>query len=97
MNLGDAIDSLYEEYGYYRNDLCSFTFEGVSGMQTMKNLMERLRAEKPTELAGRKVTSSVDYENDDTGLPKAQVLEYRLEGKAKLIVRPSGTEPKIKV
>ena len=97
MNLGDAIDSLYEEYGYYRNDLCSFTFEGVSGMQTMKNLMERLRAEKPAELAGRKVLSSVDYENDNTGLPKAQVLEYRLEGKAKLIVRPSGTEPKIKV
>lgn len=49
------------------------------------------------ELAGRKVLSSVDYENDNTGLPKAQVLEYRLEGKAKLIVRPSGTEPKIKV
>ena len=97
MNLGDAIDRLYEEYGYYRNDLCSFTFEGVSGMQTMKNLMERLRAEKPAELAGRKVLSSVDYENDNTGLPKAQVLEYRLEGKAKLIVRPSGTEPKIKV
>ena len=97
MNLGDAIDSLYETFGYYRNDLCSFTFEGVSGMQTMKNLMERLRAEKPAELAGRKVLSSVDYENDDTGLPKAQVLEYRLEGKAKLIVRPSGTEPKIKV
>ena len=97
MNLGDAIDSLYETFGYYRNDLCSFTFEGVSGMQTMKNLMERLRAEKPAELAGRKVLSSVDYENDDTGLPKAQVLEYRLDGKAKLIVRPSGTEPKIKV
>ena len=97
MTLGDAVDSLYEEYGYYRNDLCSFTFEGVSGMQTMKNLMEHLRAEKPRELAGRKVVSSVDYENDATGLPKAQVLEYRLEGKAKLIVRPSGTEPKIKV
>ena len=97
MNLGDAIDSLYETFGYYRNDLCSFTFEGVSGMQTMKDLMERLRAEKPAELAGRKVLSSVDYENDDTGLPKAQVLEYRLDGKAKLIVRPSGTEPKIKV
>ena len=97
MNLGDAIDSLYEAFGYYRNDLCSYTFEGVSGMQTMKALMERLRAEKPQELAGRKVVSSIDYENDDTGLPKAQVLEYRLEGKAKLIVRPSGTEPKIKV
>ena len=97
MNLGDAIDSLYETFGYYRNDLCSFTFEGVTGMQTMKNLMEGLRAEKPQTLAGRKVLSSVDYENDDTGLPKAQVLEYRLDGKAKLIVRPSGTEPKIKV
>ena len=97
VNLGDAIDSLYEQYGYYRNDLCSFTFEGVSGMQTMQNIMEHLRAEKPAKLAGRKVLSSVDYENDDTGLPKAQVLEYRLDGKAKLIVRPSGTEPKIKV
>ena len=97
MNLGDVIDSLYEQYGYYRNDLCSFTFEGVSGMQTMQDIMERLRADKPAALAGRRVLSSVDYENDDTGLPRAQVLEYRLDGKAKLIVRPSGTEPKIKV
>ncbi len=97
MSLGDAIDALYEQFGFYRNDLCSFTFEGVAGMQTMKNIMERLRAQKSAELAGRNVLSFVDYENDETGLPKAQVLEYRLAGNAKLTVRPSGTEPKIKV
>ena len=98
MNLGDAIDSLYETFGYYRNDLCSFTFEGVVRHADDEKSHGAVCAQnKPAELAGWKVLSSVDYENDDTGLPKAQVLEYRLDGKAKLIVRPSGTEPKIKV
>ena len=98
MNLGDAIDSLYETFGYYRNDLCSFTFEGVSGMQTMKNLMERLRAEKPQTLAGRKVLASVDYENDDTGPSTGAGAGIPFwTARQSFIVRPSGTEPKIKV
>jgi phosphoglucomutase len=92
----DAIEDLYKEYGYYQNGLCSFTFEGASGMETMKNLMENLRKAPPAEIAGFKVIKAVDYKAEGTGLPKANVLEYRLEGGAKFMVRPSGTEPKIK-
>lgn len=95
--LYDAIEGLYQEFGYYQNSLCSFTFEGASGMETMKNLMDGLRRTPPAEIAGRKVTHMKDYAADGTGLPKANVLEYRLEDGAKFMVRPSGTEPKIKV
>lgn len=97
MSLLDAMNALYEEYGYYRNDLLSFTFEGASGMNFMQEKMASLRTAPPKEIAGRKVEAVVDYSKEGTGLPKANVLEFRLEGKAKLMVRPSGTEPKIKV
>ena len=97
MSLLDAVNALYEEFGYYRNALHSYTFEGESGMHTMQGIMERLRAGTPAEIAGYAVCGVTDYEKDDTGLPKANVLEYRLQNGAKLMVRPSGTEPKIKV
>ena len=93
----DAIEALYKEFGYYRNALCSFAFEGESGMHTMQNLMKNLRANAPAEIAGYKVESAVDYDTDGTGLPRANVLEYHLAGGHKLMIRPSGTEPKIKV
>ena len=93
----DAIEALYKEFGYFRNALCSFAFEGESGMHTMQNLMKNLRANTPAEIAGYKVDSAVDYDTDGTGLPCANVLEYHLAGGHKLMVRPSGTEPKIKV
>lgn len=96
MTLGDAVDALYEELGFYRNGLCSFTFEGAAGMEKMAALMAGLR-EKPLQVfAGRRVESVLDYKSGSTGLPSANVLEFRLEGGAKLMVRPSGTEPKIK-
>ena len=97
MSLLDAVNALYKEFGFYRNALKSYTFEGESGMHTMQSIMARLRAEAPAAIAGVKVAGVTDYEHDDTGLPKADVLEYRLENGAKLMVRPSGTEPKIKV
>ena len=97
MSLLDAVNALYEEFGYYRNALHSYTFEGESGMHTMQGIMEHLRAQAPAEIAGYAVCGVTDYENDDTGLPKANVLEYRLQNGAKLMVRPYGTEPKIKV
>lgn len=97
MTLLDAVNALYEQYGWYRNDLKSFTFEGESGMYRMLDIMASLRKAPPTEIAGYKVAHNVDYLHDETGLPKADVLEYRLANKAKLMVRPSGTEPKIKV
>ena len=93
----DAIEALYREFGYYRNALCSFAFEGESGMYTMQELMKKLRANAPEDIAGYKVESVVDYDTDGTGLPRANVLEYHLDGGHKLMVRPSGTEPKIKV
>ena len=97
MSLLDAVNALYQEFGFYRNALKSYTFEGESGMHTMQSIMAKLRADAPAAIAGVKVAGVTDYEHDDTGLPKADVLEYRLENGAKLMVRPSGTEPKIKV
>ena len=99
MTLLDAIEALYKEFGYYRNALCSFTFEGESGMHTMQQLMARLRTGAPADIAGYKVEEAVDYNipGGYNGLPMADVLEYRLAGGHKFMVRPSGTEPKIKV
>ena len=97
MSLLDAVNALYNEFGFYRNSLHSFTFEGESGMKTMQSIMAHLRAEQPSVVAGYRVEKTTDYLHDTTGLPKADVLEYRFENGAKLMVRPSGTEPKIKV
>ena len=97
QTLLDAIEALYKEFGYYRNALCSYTFEGETGMHTMQQLMANLRANPPKEIGGYAVEAATDYEVEGTGLPKADVLEYRLAGGHKFMVRPSGTEPKIKV
>ena len=97
QTLLDAIEALYKEFGYYRNALCSYTFEGETGMHTMQQLMANLRANPPKEIGGYAVEAATDYETEGTGLPKADVLEYRLAGGHKFMVRPSGTEPKIKV
>lgn len=104
--LVDAINALYEKHGYYRNGLLNFGFEGEDGMKTMNRIMDTLRANAPAEIAGYKVSGWSDYETSkraDGGvvsaidLPKSNVLEYRLENGSKVIVRPSGTEPKIKI
>ncbi len=106
MTLADAMDALYEQFGYYKNDVANFAFEGEDGMKAMASIMDSLRAKAPDELAGWKVVGWSDYKTSvrsDNGvetaitLPKSNVLEYRLENGSKLIVRPSGTEPKIKV
>ena len=99
MTLLDAMEALYREFGYYRNGLCSFTFEGESGMHAMQRLMEQLRDCPPAEIGGYRVEQAVDYnvEGGYHGLPQADVLEYTLAGGHKFMVRPSGTEPKIKV
>ena len=77
--------------------LLSRAFEGQDGMAAMNALMERLRSAPPAAIAGRAVTDMVDYLPGNTGLLPSDVLEFRLEGGGKLIVRPSGTEPKLKV
>jgi phosphoglucomutase len=102
MTLVDAMEALYRKYGYYENVLMNFTFEGADGMVQMKNIMDSLRNETPAQIAGSKVCGWSDYQASITSdgqkinLPKSNVLEYRLENGGKVIIRPSGTEPKIK-
>lgn len=96
-SLLDVLAELYETYGYYESRLLSFAFEGSAGFARMQGLMNGLRENRPAELAGLRVERSIDYQNDETGLPKSNVLRYFLENGAEAVVRPSGTEPKLKV
>lgn len=96
-NLADAMKELYEKYGYYHNRTISLSYPGADGAAKMASIMATLRKEPPTELAGKKVEQVLDYQAGVNGLPTANVLEYDLEGGDKGIVRPSGTEPKIKL
>ncbi len=97
MTLLDAMNALYDKFGYYRNGLISKAFEGQDGMLAMDALMKSLRANPPASIAGKQVTSRVDYLDGSTGLIPSDVLEFRLEEGGKVIVRPSGTEPKLKL
>ncbi|MBQ3459680.1 MAG: phospho-sugar mutase [Solobacterium sp.] len=96
-SIKQRLEEIYAEYGRYLNKVDSFEFPGLSGMDKMKSIMERLRTVPPTEFAGKSVAKVIDYlKPEETGLPKANVLIYELEDGAKVIVRPSGTEPKVK-
>lgn len=96
-NLYQAMQDLYCEYGFYHNRTLSFAFEGVTGATKMDNLMTALRAHQPDKLGGFDVVQALDYQTGVGALPSANVLQYDLAGGHKVIVRPSGTEPKIKV
>lgn len=107
ITLLQARENMYKKYGFFYQTLYSFTFEGASGMKKMADIMENLRNAHPTEIAGLKVIRFDDYKlstskNVVTGevteltLPKSNVLAFFLEGGSKVIVRPSGTEPKVK-
>lgn len=108
QSLYDFMQSIYKKYGMYLNTLLNFGFEGAAGMQKMADMMTALRAEPPKSIAGEAVEAITDYKASvckdlKTGkettvdLPKSNVLQYYLEGADSVIVRPSGTEPKIKV
>ena len=96
-SIKQRLEEIYAEYGRYLNKVDSFEFPGLSGMDKMAGIMENLRKNPPTEIGAYKVVKALDYKNtEETGLPAANVLIYTLEGGATVIVRPSGTEPKIK-
>ena len=97
MTLLDAINALYDKYGWFRNEQINKAFEGAAGMIQMGQVMDSLRNNPPAEIGGDKVIGKTDYKNDDTGLIKSNVLEFRMESGAKVIARPSGTEPKLKL
>lgn len=96
-NLVEAMRDLYEKYGYYHNKTVSLSYPGADGAAKMAGIMKSLRVEAPAEIAGSKVEAVVDYATCVNGLPAADVIELDLEGGNKAIVRPSGTEPKIKL
>ena len=97
LNLVQAMRALYEKYGYYHNKTVSLSYPGADGAAKMAGIMAGLRETAPAEIAGSKVEAVVDYQGGVNGLPKANVIEFDLEGGNKAIVRPSGTEPKIKL
>ena len=96
-SLVDVLAGLYDTYGFYESRLLTFAFEGSAGFARMQELIQGLRDDKPEEFAGFAVERMVDYQNDDTGLPKSNVLRFFLKGGLEAVVRPSGTEPKLKV
>ncbi len=96
-SIKQRLEEIYKEYGRYLNKVDSFEFPGLSGMDKMAGIMSGLRTTPPTEFAGKKVVKVMDYTKpEETGLPAANVLIYSLEDGATVVVRPSGTEPKIK-
>lgn len=96
MSLVEAMRALYQEYGFYRNKTFSLSYPGADGSARMRDIMQSLRTNAFSELGGCTVERVVDYAGGMNGLPAANVVEFGLAGENKLIVRPSGTEPKIK-
>ena len=108
MTLSEVMDSVYKKYGYYGEAVQNIGFAGVDGIAKMKNIMDSMRKNPPENLAGFKVSAFRDYKTSEikdlstgkiseTGLPKSDVLYFDLENGTKVIIRPSGTEPKIKI
>ena len=97
ISLVQMLNQLYEKYGYFKEALQSITFEGASGAKKMSDLMESLRMNAPKEVAGYKVIDVKDYKAGIGNLPKSNVLEFNMEDDINVLVRPSGTEPKIKM
>lgn len=96
-SIKQRLEEIYAKYGRYLNKVDSFEFPGLSGMDKMAGIMDGLRKNPPAAIGGYAVTKVVDYKkSEETGLPAANVLIFKLEGGAEVIVRPSGTEPKIK-
>ena len=96
-SIKQRLEEIYAQYGRYLNKVDSFEFPGLTGMEKMASIMQKLRDEPLTEIGGHKVVKVMDYKKpEETGLPAANVLIYTLENGATVVVRPSGTEPKIK-
>ena len=95
--LQQRLDEIYAEYGYSTEVVFSNEYDGAEGKEKMKNIMASLRALKPGDkLAGRAIEAMEDLLDEGTGFPKADVVIFRFKTGEKLVVRPSGTEPKIK-
>ena len=108
MTLWDAMIAMYEKYGYYKDDIQAITLKGIEGLEKIQTILNNLRKNPPASIGGYEVLSARDYKADTivdlktkevkaTGLPSSNVLYYEMEDDAWVCVRPSGTEPKIKI
>ncbi len=107
LNLCEVLDNLYKEFGYYKNSLKSFTFPGISGFEKMQSIMKSFRDNPPTNINNNEVIAVSDYlsgiktsSNKQTSainLPSSDVLKFELANNMSVVIRPSGTEPKLKV
>ncbi len=96
INLIDKLNELYIKYGYYKNTLYSYTFEGMNGFNIMQNIMNKFR-HNLNKIGKYDVVESIDYLNGIDNLPKSNVLKFKLKDNNSIVIRPSGTEPKLKV
>ena len=96
ISLPDKLEELYKIYGYCLNTLHSYEFDGSAGFAKMQNIMQTFRG-KIKEFGGKKVVEVLDYASGLEGLPKSDVLKFLLEDHCSIVVRPSGTEPKLKM
>lgn len=107
LTLVNVLNKLYQEFGYYKNVLKSFTFKGISGFEKMQSIMKQLRENQPTSLNGKNILCFCDYLNrikifnncskETINLPASDVLKFELADNVSVVIRPSGTEPKLKV
>lgn len=107
LNLCDVLDGLYKEFGYYKNVLKNFTFPGISGFEKMQSIMKKFRDNPPSDINGKSIISLSDYLNgikrssdgkkEILKLPSSDVLKFELTDNISIVIRPSGTEPKLKV
>ncbi|NLT94596.1 MAG: phospho-sugar mutase [Clostridia bacterium] len=108
INLLDRLNQLFKEFGYFQEDLLSITLKGIEGQEKIKRALDDWREVIPKNIGGKKVVSARDYLNETnmnpltgkikpTGLPRANVLHYTLEDRSWFCIRPSGTEPKLKI
>lgn len=96
-SLLDVLNDIYKEHGYYSNDVISITLQGLDGKARIGRIMEEFRNNPLESLAGLETVKIIDYKLDETGLPKSNVLKYYFEDDSWVAIRPSGTEPKIKL
>ena len=96
INLLEKLEELYKTYGYRLNTLHSYEFDGAVGYSKMQNIMDRFRR-GIQQLGGKKVRETLDFSKGIENLPKSDVLKYLLDGSCSVVVRPSGTDPKLKI
>lgn len=96
-NLLEVLEDIYKEFGYYKENLISVVLEGIEGSKRIGRMMDHFRANPISEIGSMKLDKVTDYQNDNTGIDKSNVLQYNLDDGSWYTVRPSGTEPKIKI